>query len=114
MGDDPKAWLQELELPDANAVEVRYKGVDVGNRFFKKVFIRYEFLLPFGSLKPPMTTSILCKLILFHRCDKPSLENLARRCRLQGVLGSRDENGHEGKEARRWAEQEYDPHASVL
>jgi hypothetical protein len=41
VGDDPKAWLEKLELPDPNEVEVKYKGVDVGNKFFKKVFVRY-------------------------------------------------------------------------
>lgn len=45
VGHDPKAWLQKLELPGVNDVVVRYKGVDVGNKFFKKVFIRYECLI---------------------------------------------------------------------
>jgi hypothetical protein len=75
--------------------------------------VLHSFFLTFEPLKPPMT-SILHKLTLFHRCEKSSLENLARLCRLQGVLGSMDENGQEGKEARRWTELEYDPHASIL
>jgi len=45
VGDDPEAWLEKLELLDANEVEVKYKGVDVGNRFFKKAFIRYDCLI---------------------------------------------------------------------
>ena len=45
VGEDPKAWLEKLELPDPNEVEVRYKGVDVGHRFFKKIFVRYGCLI---------------------------------------------------------------------
>lgn len=41
VGDDPKAWLEELKLPGKSDVEVRWTGLDKGNTFFKKLFFRY-------------------------------------------------------------------------
>lgn len=68
-------------------MRIRWTGLDKGDRFLKKLFIRAE---------------------------KDGLDDIARLSRLQGMSGSKDENGSKGEKARKWVEREYDPHASLL
>ena len=41
VGDNPKAWLEGLKLPNSAEVKVRFSELDKGSTFFKKLFFRF-------------------------------------------------------------------------
>jgi len=54
------------------------------------------------------------RLIIVCRAEKPGLREIARLSRLQGVFGTKNENGPEVETVEAWVDKEYDPHASLL
>ncbi|KZM21735.1 2',3'-cyclic-nucleotide 3'-phosphodiesterase [Ascochyta rabiei] len=79
---EPQKWLDSLDLPAGNEVQVEFEKLSSEDVYFRKLYIK---------------------------CQKTAgLRALAKACREQAV-------DHGDKEtARRWADEVYNPHTSLL
>jgi Cyclic phosphodiesterase-like protein len=81
--DNPQAWLDFLELPQAEDVRIVFADLASGDRWTKKLFLRAE---------------------------KEPLRNVGMVCR--SALEKMNHNSED--KARRWVEEEWDPHVSLV
>lgn len=81
-GSDPQKWLESLDLPVGDDVQVEFDKLDSEDVYFRKLYIK---------------------------CQKTAgLKALAKVCRKQ-VADHEEED-----KARKWAEETYIPHVSLL
>ncbi|KAI9820002.1 MAG: hypothetical protein M1827_006573 [Pycnora praestabilis] len=86
-------WLDALDLPAANEVDVRLRELVVGEEFFKKLTLSVEKI---EGLK-----------ILAVRCRRALID-------VDGKRGGADEDTEAEVEAREWVEEVWGPHCSLL
>jgi 2',3'-cyclic-nucleotide 3'-phosphodiesterase len=81
--DDPQAWLDFLELPQAEDVRIVFADLASGDQWTKNLFLRAE-------KEPLRKVGMVCR---------SALEKM---------------NGNSEEKARRWVEEEWDPHVSLV
>jgi 2',3'-cyclic-nucleotide 3'-phosphodiesterase len=89
LDSDPQAWLNSLQLPDGNNVNVQFEEVVAGKKFFQKLYVLVE--------KQP-----LLELGSFSRWQAVEAPKMAT------------DSSSARSEAERWAKEEWMPHVSLL